>query len=62
MSVYKGDIVLNSVPADSWSTTTDISIRSGYSAHTLDYWLKKLVKANKLVRSRSTKENLWRRI
>ena len=63
MSINKGDAVLSAVPSDGWYTTEDISRRSGYSAQTLDYWLKKLVKADKIRRRqiRSTKENLWRR-
>jgi|TARA_R100001440_G_scaffold3567_2_gene8606 DNA-binding MarR family transcriptional regulator len=64
MSINKGDAVLSAVPSDGWYTTDDIRNRSGYSPHTLDYWLKKLVKLNKVARRQiaSTRENLWRRI
>lgn len=64
MSINKGDAVLFAVPSDGWYTTDDIRNLSGYSPHTLDYWLKKLVKLNKVARRQiaSTRENLWRRI
>ena len=64
MSIDKGKTVLSAVPSDGWYTTEDIRNFSGYSPHTLDYWLKKLVKSDKIARRqiRSTRENLWRRI
>ncbi len=63
MSIYKGDVVLSAVPADGWYTTEDIRNRTGYSPRTLDYWLKKLVRSDKVARRQivSTRENLWRR-